>query len=203
MVLIFSHLTEKYENYFAGIKIICTFAVGSGFKSWNQTETQKLTFFILYLLTLKLHIMKKATAKALQAMTTNQLTIANLNKVSGKIEARKLAKATDDGSYMSAVRAEVKKEFKEAFEARTWQDVNAGNVRVQIALLTVEDVESTRTASGDIRINVLVNKCIARAHKAEIKSGKEKAKADKERAKARKEANKQLAPAVRMWGGTI
>lgn len=147
--------------------------------------------------------MKKATAKALQATTTNQLTIANLNKVSGKIEARKLAKATNDGDYMTALRADIKKAFKADFEARKWQDVNAGNVRVQIALLSVEDVESARTASGDIRINTLVNKCIARAHKAEIKSGKEKAKADKEKAKARKEADKQLAPAVQMWGELI
>lgn len=147
--------------------------------------------------------MKKSTVKALQATTTNQLTIANLNKVSGKIEARKLAKATEDGEYMQTVRAEVRKEFKTSFEARTWQNVNAGNVRVQITLLTVEDIESARTATGDIRINALVNKCIARAHKAELKSGKEKAKADKDKAKARKAANKQLAPAVQMWGGLI
>lgn len=147
--------------------------------------------------------MKKATAKALQATTTNALTISNLNKVSGKIEARKLAKATEDGDYMSAIRADVKKAFKADFEARKWQNVNAGNVRVQISLLSVEDVESARTASGDIRINALVNKCIARAHKAELKSGREKAKADKERAQARKAANKQLAPAVQMWGGLI
>lgn len=147
--------------------------------------------------------MKKSTVKALQATTTNQLTIANLNKVSGKIEARKLAKATEDCDYMDSIRTAVKKEFKASFEARTWQNVNAANVRVQIALLTVDDVESARTASGDIRINVLVNKCIARAHKAEIKSGKERARADKERAKARKAANKQLAPAVQMWGGMI
>lgn len=147
--------------------------------------------------------MKKATAKALQATTTNALTITNLNKVSGKIEARKLAKATDNGDYMTALRADVKKAFKADFEARKWQDVNAGNVRVQIALLSVEDVESARTASGDIRINTLVNKCIARAHKAEERAGRERARADKETAKARKAANKQLAPAVQMWGELI
>lgn len=147
--------------------------------------------------------MKKATAKALQAVTTNALTISNLNKVSGKIEARKLAKATDESDYMTALRADVKKAFKADFEARKWQAVNAGNVRVQIALLSVDDVESARTASGDIRINVLVNKCIARAHKAEERAGKERARADKEKARARKAANKQLAPAVQMWGGLI
>lgn len=147
--------------------------------------------------------MKRNTAKALQATTTNQLTIANLNKVSGKIEARKLAKATEDGDYMNALRADVKKAFKADFEARKWQDVNAGNVRVQIALLSVEDVESARTATGDIRIKSLVNKCIARAHKAEERAVRERARADKERAQARKAANKQLAPAVQMWGGLI
>lgn len=147
--------------------------------------------------------MKKSTVKALQATTTNQLTITNLNKVSGKIEARKLAKATEDGDYMTAIRADVKKAFKADFEARKWQDVNAGNVRVQIALLSVEDVESARTASGDIRINVLVNKCIARAHKAEERADKERARAEKERQQARRAANKQLAPAVQMWGELI
>ena len=147
--------------------------------------------------------MKKSTVKAMMATTNNQLTVSNLNKVSGKIEARKLSKATEDGEYMSTVRAAVKKEFKASFEARTWQNVNACNVRVQITLLTVDDVESARTASGDIKINALVNKCIARAHKAEVKSGKERARAEKERQQARKAANKQLAPAVQMWGGMI
>lgn len=136
--------------------------------------------------------MKKSTIRRANAQTDNKMNAANLNRVAGKMDARRVLNMDTEtaADYVEAARRRVRGLFKTMFEGRTWANVDAKAVRVYIADLTADDIETAKTATGTIDYIKLVNKAVARAAAAARKeAAKEERKQANETAKAaRKEA---------------
>lgn len=135
--------------------------------------------------------MKKSTIRRANAQTSNQLTAANLNRVCGKIDARRVLNMDDEtaADYLETNRRRVRALFKTMYEARTWCNIDAKAVRLYIAQLTADDIETAKTATGTIDAAKLVNKAIARAAAAARKEAAKEARkqATSEAKAARKE----------------
>ena len=135
--------------------------------------------------------MKKSTLKRLQAQTTNETSISNLNKVAGKKDARIIVNFTqeEESEYLKKAVATAKKTFKTMYENRTWINVDASKVRSILNNTTIENIETVKTCTGTIDWVKLVNKAVAKAAKeAQKEAQKEEKEAQKE---AQKEAKKQ------------
>lgn len=131
--------------------------------------------------------MKKSTLKRLQAQTTNETSVSNLNKVAGKKDARTIVSMdkSEADDYLKHAIATAKKTFKSMYENRTWIKVDASKVRSILNDTTIENIETVKTCTGVIDWKKLVNKAVARAAKEAQKEENQKAK------EAVKEAKKQ------------
>ena len=148
--------------------------------------------------------MKKSTIRRYDAHTTNQMTAANLNKVAGKQDARRVLNMDTEtaADYVEAARRRVRGQFKTMFEGRTWAQVDAKAVRAFIADLTADDIETAKTCTGTIDYTKLVNKCVARAAAAAAKEARKEERKEatskaKEAAKVAKAADKAADIALR------
>lgn len=131
--------------------------------------------------------MKKSTLKRLQAQTTNETSVSNLNKVAGKKDARTIVSMdkSEADDYLKHAIATAKKTFKSMYEDRTWINVDASKVRSILNDTTIENIETVKTCTGVIDWKKLVNKAVAKAAKEAQKEENQKAK------EAAKEAKKQ------------
>ena len=131
--------------------------------------------------------MKKSTLRRLQAQTTNETSVSNLNKVAGKKDARTIVNMdkNETEDYLKHAIATAKKTFKSMYENRTWVNVDASKVRSILNDTTIENIESVKTCTGVIDWKKLVNKAVAKAAKEAQKE------AQKEENQKAKEAKKQ------------
>lgn len=135
--------------------------------------------------------MKKNTLRRLQAQTTNETSITNLNKVAGKKDARTIVNMDKNEAedYLKHAIATAKKTFKSMYENRTWVKVDASKVRAILNETSIENIEAVKTCTGVIDWKKLVNKAVAKAAK---EAQKEAQKEERQKAnEAAKEARKQ------------
>lgn len=138
--------------------------------------------------------MKKSTLKRLQAQTTNETSVSNLNKVAGKKDARTIVSMdkSEADAYLKHAIATAKKTFKSMYENRTWVNVDASKVRSILNDTTIENIETVKTCTGVIDWKKLVNKAVAKAAKeAQKEAQKEESQKAKEAAKEAKKQEKQ------------
>lgn len=138
--------------------------------------------------------MKKSTISRANAQTNNQMTAANLNRVAGKMDARRVLNMDTEtaADYVEAARRRVRRQFKTMYEGRTWTNVDAKAVRLYINQITIDDVEAAKTATGTIDYTKLVNKAVAKAAAAAHKeAAREERKQATEQAKAARKEEKQ------------
>lgn len=122
--------------------------------------------------------MKKSTLKRLQAQTTNETSVSNLNKVAGKKDARTIVSMDKNEAedYLKHAIATAKKTFKSMYENRTWVKVDASKVRSILNDTTIENIETVKTCTGVIDWKKLVNKAVAKAAKEAQKEAQKEAK---------------------------